>query len=279
MAYKTILVHVDDTDRSKAQLDVAIRLALDHQAYLVGAYLVSTPEISPSVAALLPHEIAEMRVREAGAAQHRAEDTFRAATAAAGLSAIEWRAPAGDPLNAAVANGRCADLIVVGQRDARDPDGVFAQELVSITLLASGRPTLVVPYIGALRALGQRVLVAYDGGREATRAIADAMPILRSAKQVNVVTVNADGAMRQGSAQPGSHLALWLERQGVNAQIAPSDTTDISIGEWFLSRAADLGTDLIVMGGYGHTRLRELVLGGVTRTMLETMTVPVLMSH
>jgi nucleotide-binding universal stress UspA family protein len=279
MAYKTILVHLDDGDRSKAQLDVAIRLARDHEAYLVGAYLASTPEISPSIAALLPLEVAELRVREAGAAQHRAEERFRAATAAAGLAAIEWRAPAGDPLVAAVSNGRCADLIVVGQRDQRDPGSAFAQELATITLLASGRPILVVPYIGVQATPGERVLVAYDGGREATRAIADAMPILRRAKQVNVVTVNPDSALHAGSTRPGSHLALWLQRQGVNASIAPSDTTQIGIGEWFLSRASDLGTDLIVMGGYGHTRLRELVLGGVTRTMLETMTVPVLMSH
>jgi nucleotide-binding universal stress UspA family protein len=279
MSFKTILVHADDNPHCKQRLDVAIRFGLHFEAKLVGIYLVPTAELTPSVAALLPADVVARRLRETGEAQARAETLFRQATAAAGLTAIDWRAPSGKPVSAAVAHARCSDLTVIGQPDPDRPDFVFLEELAQTVALSAGRPILIMPYAAPATSLGQSVLVAWDGGREASRAIADAMPILTRARQVKVMLIHAGTEENPVDAFSKSQLASYLGSHGIDANIHYHDIADISIGDWLLSRAADLGIDLIVMGAYAHTLFRDLVLGGVTRTMLQSMTVPVLMSH
>lgn len=278
MSLKTLLVHLDSGKRSQQRLAAAVRIATDFRAQLVGVYLVRGIELAPSVAALLPPDLIERRSRELADAQREGEDVFRRTTAAAGISA-QWRAPAGPPLEAAVAHGRCADLFVMGQSDSTDPESVFVDELIATTILATARPTLIVPHVGTRPTLGENALVAWDGGREASRAVADALPFLERAKRVTVVAVNQDSGAHPVDAPAVARLTSYLHAHGIAAIVDRDSVSDISIGERLLSRAADLGSDLIVMGGYAHTRLRELVLGGVTRTMLEKMTVPVLMSH
>jgi nucleotide-binding universal stress UspA family protein len=279
MSFKTILVHLDDSEHRKSRLDAAIRLAVDFGAQLVGVYLVAGTDLPPSVAAMLPPKAVERRVRELADAQHEAEQLFRQAAAAADVRSVDWRAPAGPPIAAAVAHGRCTDLLVMGQSDPGDLTTLFAEELVTTTMLSSGRPSLIVPYTGCRPTLGENVLIAWDGGREASRAVADALPILERAKQVNVLTVRAESDGHTADGQAAARLTAYLRAHGVDIGVNRSDVPEIKVGEWLLSRAADLGSDLIVMGGYGHARLREFVLGGVTRTMLQAMTVPVLMSH
>jgi nucleotide-binding universal stress UspA family protein len=279
MSLKTVVVHADDSPRLNQRLDAAIRLARGFDAELVGVYIVSTPELVPSVAALLPPDVVAQRLRETGDAQHRAENLFRQATAAVGLGALDWRAPAGPAIAAAVAHARCSDIVVVGQPKSGDIDPLFDGELVTTVMLSAGRPTLIVPHIGARPTLGENVLIAWDGGREAARAIADALPILVRARQVVITSINEDPDRPAVNAQAQSRLAAYLRRHGVEPQVKQYDGRRADVSEALLSRAADLGTDLIVMGGYGHPRLREMVLGGATRSMLRTMTVPVLMSH
>ena len=279
MALKTLLVHVNDKPQCKQQLNFAIRLALDFDARLVGIYLVPTHELTPSIAALLPNDVVARRLQETGVAQAQAETLFRQAAQVAGLTAIEWRAPSGDPVAAAVAHARCADLTVIGQPEADQPDFRFLEELAQTVALSAGRPTLFTPYAGLGRPPGQRVLVAWDGGREASRAVGDALPILARAKHVTVTAIHRDESDRIADEAATSRLADYLHSHGIDAKVDHSSIEDISVGEWLLSRSADLDIDLIVMGAYAHTRLRELVLGGVTRTMLRSMTVPVLMSH
>jgi hypothetical protein len=164
-------------------------------------------------------------------------------------------------------------------------------------LVGAGTPLLFVPAVDALPAdadgaprCGHRVLVAWSPTRESTRALRDAMPLLAGAEQVELVTL----AEADGSAPDLDGVRSYLQRHGVTARVhvlprgsAPLSagllgggwTPDVPVAEALLSHAADTGADLIVMGGYGHARLRELALGGVTRTMLKSMTVPVLMSH
>jgi nucleotide-binding universal stress UspA family protein len=278
MSLKTILVHLDRSKRSQQRLDAAVRIAADFRAQLVGVYLVDHTELAPSVAALLPSDLVERRSREHADAQGESEAVFRRTTAAAGIGA-EWRAPAGPPLDAAVAHGRCADLFVLGQSDSADPESVFVDELIATTILATARPALIIPHVGVRPTLGENALVAWDSGREASRALADALPLLERAKSVTVVAVNQDSGAHAVDGPAVARLTTYLHAHGIAAVVDRDSVADISIGERLLSRAADLGSDLIVMGGYAHTRLRELVLGGVTRTMLAEMTVPVLMSH
>ncbi|MGE5087501.1 MAG: universal stress protein [Candidatus Levyibacteriota bacterium] len=279
MAFKSLMVHLDDSERSAQRLGLAVRMASRFGAGLIGVYLVPTSELTPTLAALLPDESVQRRLADSGEAQRNAEAVFREATGAGRIANAEWRAPAGYAMDAAVAHARCADLAIIGQPDPDHGESDFARRLAEHVLLGAGCPALFVPYTGADAGLGTRVLVAWDGGREASRAIRDALPILETAKQVDVVSLAREPADAEAIALAQPRLAGYLRAHGIDARFKRFDGDPIQGGERLLSQAADLGSDLIVMGGYAHSRSRELILGGVTRTMFESMTVPVLMSH
>jgi nucleotide-binding universal stress UspA family protein len=276
MAWKTLLVHVDNAPSSRSRLDVAFRLAREFDAGIVGVYLVRGTTMTPSGAALLPSDVAAERLDEFSDAQHEAEAAFLAAANAAGVRDVSWRAPAGALVDSMVLAARATDLAILSQQDPRRGG---TDTFASTVILSCGRPTLVVPYIGAPADFGSHVLVAWDGGREATRAVGDAMPLLARAQKVSVIAVDNDKDDAVDERLSAARLSAWLAAHGVTADIDRQESGNVGIGEWMLSRAADLSANMIVMGGYGHARLRELVLGGVTRTMLRSMTVPVLMSH
>lgn len=279
--YQTILVHLDRSAESQRRRGIAIELAGAFGGKLVGVYLDDAPEITPSIAALLPNGVVAEHLRKAGEVQRAAEEAFRQAAGAARLQDIEWRAPSGPPIDAAVAHGRCADLLVVGQPRPGETGSVFYTRLVAAVLMETGRPILVVPYVGAPASMGGNVLVAWDGGREASRALADGMPLLARAKRVTVGCVDPGAAARGVDDAARERVAVYLRRHGVAAHIENDNIgdSDIAFGDWLLSRVADLSCDLIVMGGYGHPRWRERILGGATKAVLSAMTVPVLMSH
>jgi nucleotide-binding universal stress UspA family protein len=281
MTYQTILVHIDQGTGSRSRLGIAIGLARDFAARLVGVYFNDAPEITPSLAAVLPKDIVERHAQNAVEAQRVGEDAFRQAAAGAGVTDVEWRVPAGSPIDAAVAHARCADLIVVSQPDPAQAGWSFAAQLVAAVLLEGGRPVLVVPYVGAPEIIGMNVMVAWDGGREASRALADALPILVRARQVSVACLDPGASAHGADAAARDRLAAYLHRHGIAARIEHDNLGegDVAVGDWLLSRVSDIGCDLIVMGGYGQPRWRERVLGGATRTLLATMTVPVLMAH
>ncbi|HZQ60145.1 MAG TPA: universal stress protein [Casimicrobiaceae bacterium] len=281
MSYQSILVHVDDGERVVVRLGAAARLARSYDAELIGAYAVPTTAITPSVSAVLPDSVVEQRLARMGEAQDAAEALFRAAAARARVAAAEWRAPAGDAVDALVDHARCTDLVVIGQRDPDDDNSAFVESLANAVVLQSGRPVLVVPYTAAPGALGTSVLVAWNSTRESARAVADAMPLLARAEKVFVLSIDTD----EEDDETPSHLnreqrlASWLRYHGIEAVPRHFEWRDVDVGELILSQSADVGADLIVMGAYSHSRLQEMVLGGVTRRVLEAMTVPVLMSH
>jgi nucleotide-binding universal stress UspA family protein len=166
---------------------------------------------------------------------------------------------------------------VVGQPNSHAPQDNDAVTVT--TVMTSGRPVLAIPFAGDFPTLGERVLVAWNASREAARAVNDALPLMAAAKQVTVLAINPQrGIGRQGDV-PAADIALHLARHGVKAEAAHTVANDISDGEALLSYAADVGADLIVSGAYGHSRARELVFGGVTRTLIAEMTAPVLLSH
>ena len=166
------------------------------------------------------------------------------------------------------------DLAVVGQ--AQREHGASDDLMIEGALFESGRPLVVVPYIQRRGLTLERVLVCWDGGRTAARAVADAMPFLERAKAVDIVIVAEE---RKNDEITGTTMSEHLARHGVAAQVKRMARGDIAIEDVILSYAADSGADFMVMGGYGHSRLREFILGGVTRGILASMTVPVLMSH
>lgn len=276
MAYRTLLVHVDDRTSSQNRLAYAVALARREAAELVGLYVVPGTDLAPSTAAMLGSDAVVRRLERFSEMQHAAEQRFRAAVAAAGVDA-QWRAPAGPSIETAIAHARTTDLVVVGQRDPSEPG--FGDALVSGVLLSAGRPVLVVPSTGAPASVASRVLIAWNGGREAARAVADALPLLARAERVCAVGVDESRESSVDERLSDSRLRQWLARHDIAIDVEREPVRGMGVGEWLLSRAADLGSDLLVMGGYAHARMRELVLGGVTRTMLGAMTIPVLMAH
>ncbi|MGB7541072.1 MAG: universal stress protein [Burkholderiales bacterium] len=274
MSYKTLLVHLDSGARCPVRVELAISLARRFDAYLVGVNALTAVRIPGYVSAEAGDTFRQAQERTVREQAAESEAAFRRAVGQAGLPQTEWRNAAADALDAVTLHARYADLVVIGQPDdASGVDRGFAGRLV----LGAGRPILVVPFAGEFRTLGKRVLVAWNAGPEATRAVTDAIPLLRQAEAVQVLAFNPSPGPH--GAMPGTDIGLYLARHGVRIEVNEDYNPDIDVGNEILSRAADLGSDLIVMGAYGHSRLQQLIMGGATRTILESMTVPVLMSH
>jgi nucleotide-binding universal stress UspA family protein len=225
----------------------------------------------------IPPEVIDTQLADNQSAAKAAFDRFAAATTRAGVSAepVTLSASAAGSGDQFARIARRFDLAIIGQAE---PDGGTVEELIAeSTLFESGRPLIVVPYIqkGSLKL--DRVMVAWDGSRQAARAIADAMPLLEKAGKVELVIVANERGKEDEieGADMGEHLA----RHGLDVDVKRIPGGDIDVADALLSHVADSGTDFIVMGGYGHSRLREFVLGGVTHSILKSMTVPVLMSH
>ena len=283
MALRDILVHLDETRGAAARLALAVEIARRNDAHLAGLFAVEPISFSAMAAPGGPdfaaaeafQEIQEQHRQARLAVGKKLGARFKDEARRAGI-ASEWRVVETDSASAVTLHARYADLAIIGQDDPDNP--AVAAGVAQSALLGSGRPVLVVPFIGA-KSLGERVLVAWNATREAARAVNDALPLIEGAKQVTVLSINpARGIAGEGDV-PAADIAHHLARHGVKAEAAHTRTEDIGIGEVILSRAADLGADLIVMGGYGHSRAREFVLGGATRTLLQHMTVPVLLSH
>jgi nucleotide-binding universal stress UspA family protein len=277
MSLKDVLVHVGTDPACASRIEVAARLATWHDAHLTGLHVMAAPPIPGYIEVELPRQVHELQAQRLREDAERARHVFDTGVRAVGISRVEWRAVEGGLLQTARLHGRYFDVVVVGQGvDVEDPTGelaVLPEELA----LSIGRPVLVIPRYGAFPAVGDHVLVGWNGGREAARAVNDALPLLRRAQKVTVLSVDPGDHPEQRI--PSADITLHLARHGVTAAAAQTRAADISVGDVLLSYAADIGADLIVCGAYGHSRLREMVLGGATRHLLRHMTVPVLMSH
>jgi nucleotide-binding universal stress UspA family protein len=275
--YKTILAHFDSTERAATRLRVAASIAGDFDAHLATVYSIVSPLYSePFVAdggAFVAQELLRFQERkdaDARAAFDRLVPTFG--------RPVEWRGEAGDPATVVNEHSRYADLVVVGQYDDDQPNDT-TPDFIGRVIMGAGRPVLVVPYAGTFEAVGRRVMVSWNASREAAIAVTAALPILRRATDVQVTTFNARSGRGGHGDIPGADIATFLARHGVKANVSGSTSKELDIGSQILSRADDYQSDLIVMGGYGHSRAFEFVMGGATRTLLEAMTVPVIFAH
>jgi len=279
MDYATIMVHLDASKQLHQRLHLAVQLALAYRAKLVGLLALGRPD---------PRTIRDLvdddRYLASCNAWHRrvseaAHRTFEGATGVAPIR-TEWRAPEWGTAHTVQVDAHLADLVVLGQPEPSRELSLLDDHFVEAVILHCGRPVLIVPYAGWFPSIGTRVLVAWNGSREAARAIRDALPILSRADSVDIIQYLQPDVADDPWRSPAQHAVSWLAEHGVRANLeevmleAGDDP-----GQLLLSRAADKNSDLIVMGAYGHARVRELVLGGVTRTLLQSMTVPVLMSH
>lgn len=277
MGYKTILAHFDAGRTAPARLEIAIQLAQKFDAHVACLYALSvTP--TPSHAAEAGQILVDAQRRVRAETLENARRAYDECVRRMGYERVEWRGSNDDALGAVALHARYADLVVIGQKNEEWPSGV-GKEFEERLLLAAGRPVLIVPYAFERRGLGERIIVAWNASREAARAASDALPLLRRAKQVQVVAFNPSRWGAVHGEMPGADIGLMLTRHGVRVTVSQYEARDIDVGNLLLSRAFDFSADMIVMGAWGHSRLQELVVGGVTRTLLQSMTVPVLMSH
>ena len=279
MTYRSLLVFLDSDPMCAARTQVAMRLAQDLDCHLVGVAptgIVELPMFPEAATALA--EFSALAWDSLRDHAEQATQRFRDACRAAGVKSFEVVVDESDKAPSVVRHAHCSDLTVLSQADPTARGHRVAQAFVEQVVLYSARPTLILPYAGSFETVGRNAMVAWDDSREAARALSDALPLLRQAEHVQIVSWSESPDSENNLRQRLDALSKWLMWQGVSASVRV-ETTDIDIADAMLSHAADSNTDLLVMGAYGHARWSERVLGGATRGLLAAMTVPVLMSH
>ena len=279
MSYKTIAVHLEAGPRCATRVALAARLAIRHGSRLVGIAATGLPDVIVAMNSAVTEAIECIALSVADLRNHAeaAARDFDRECRRAGVASFQSEVVIDEAVDAVVRLGRCSDLIVVGQTDVAGPVQGVAFDFPQQVLLHAGPPVLVVPYAGSFSSLGERILVGWKDTREAARALRDALPLLREARRVSLVEVGPP----RPEARDDDSLALastWLASHAVVFD-AHREIELADVGDQLLSRASDLGADLVVCGGYGHSRLREWALGGVTKHLLAHMTVPTLFSH
>ena len=257
--------------------DFAVSLAESFDAHVLGVAFAYDPIIPISDMGGVPPAFIDSQRAEADAIARTAVSRFEKAAKSAGISAesLKMDASVSGASERFAKMARRFDLAVVGQPESEKS---VAEILIDEgVLLGSGHPVLVIPYIQKSGLKLDRIIVCWDASRAASRAIADAMPFLQMAKQVDVVMVS--GKPAESDEIAGADLGQHLARHGLKVDLKRMTSPDTDVAAMVLSYAADSSADMIVMGGYGHSRLREFVLGGVTRAVLSSMTVPTLLSH
>jgi nucleotide-binding universal stress UspA family protein len=296
MALKDILVGVDPSTAGEGRLKLALNLVRAHKAHITACYimreehaapgpilpgvpvnpgpgLLVAPQAGPTLADTVPTPISPAS-REAERAE-QVEELFRTELRAHGLGG-EWHLLSPGETAVFINLAKSFDLTILGQLSPEIRSTGFRPDEI---VIATGRPVLVVPYAGAFDTVGRRALVAWDGTREAARAANDALPLLENAEAVTVMFVGARETALEEHHPSIERMVHHLQRHGIAARAEETLHGDLRISDVLLSRAADLAVDLLVAGAYHHSQLREALVGGVSRELLDHMTVPVLMSH
>jgi nucleotide-binding universal stress UspA family protein len=280
MSYRSLLVFLDQSPTCSARTQVAARLATALDTHLVGLAPTGVVDMMPFQES--GSALTEFAARAWDTLRDRAEKAtqrFSDDCKTARVKSFEAVIDEADEATSLVRHAHCSDLCILTQTDPGADGDWAARQLVERVVLQSARPTLIIPRTGKFETIGHNILVAWDDSREAVRAMTDALPLLRLARSIHVVSWNETGAKNDKALRQGlDALQNWLMWHGVTAR-ARSETCDGRIAEAILSTAATLNADLVVMGAYGHARWSERILGGATRGLLSSMTVPVLMSH
>lgn len=279
MSYKTIMVHVDRSRHAAARIQLAAELARRQDAHLIGIAMTGVSRIAYGEGPELQNDPAWIPyVNQLRAlATHTLAD-FVAAAQRLDVKSFEQRLVEDEPTGGMLRHGQFTDLIVVGQTDPDDGDASTMPDFPEQVAMNSGRPVLIVPHSWKQAEVGRQALIAWDGSLESIRAITSALPLLKAAKDVKLAVFNPRAQSHLDGDLPGNDMALYLARHGVKIEVTRR-VTGSGVGDALLTFADETGSDLLVMGAYGHSRFREIMLGGVTQTILDSMTVPVLMSH
>lgn len=287
MSYKTILLHIDESSRLTERIGLAAALALQQHSHLICVAMTGVSRF------LYHNELVDEQDPHLALHLNYLRDKARGLLhdcgprlEQLGLRNVEQHVVDDDAGAGLSQQARCADLVVIGQADPQRANPVLLGDLAGHVVIHAGRPVLIVPHAATPAAVPGRILIAWDGGKEAARAVTAALPLLQGAQRVHVAIFDPElNGMAHGEP-PGTDLARYLARHGVGCEVVLRQSTKPGlfmaappVGPALLTMAADLSCDLLVLGAYGHSRLRETLLGGVTRSVLETATLPVLMAH
>jgi nucleotide-binding universal stress UspA family protein len=284
MSYKTILIHLNDEHRAPGLLRAALSIARPSGGHVKGLSVMPPVIIIPDIEGGAGAVIDDHREAYRGQVA-RLKTLFERATAEMPEVSREWTAldcenenPFGIPASVVVAEARSADLVIASQDN---PDWALTGHLdvAEQIVMESGRPVLVMPKTERAGPLGERILVAWNNSRESARAAFDALPLLRTAKEVRVLWVNPEASKRTAGDLPGFDLCAALARHGVHCEAAGVPASDARAGHALLDAADGFKADMLVMGCYGHSRLREMILGGASNHILHHAPMPVLMAH
>ncbi|MDP9927937.1 universal stress protein [Variovorax paradoxus] len=280
MNFRTIVVHLDRSDRCAARAALAAQWARAHESHLVGLVptglwegVIPADAIATGMTDYIADAATHLRLRAEAVSREFRKDIHES-----GPLSYEARLVDGATIDAVVRHGRASDLLVLGQDDEPDAKDTTVRGLVQQVLMEAGRPLLIVPCAGNFSGPAKNVVVAWDGSRESTVALHVALPALRRASRVTLLSFRRSGGEGDEQRLLVPQMIQFLLRQGIQAR-SERGVTEIDIADALLSRVSQLDADLLVMGGYGHSRLRERVLGGVTQQILAQMTVPVMMAH
>jgi nucleotide-binding universal stress UspA family protein len=281
MSYRDLLVHLDDSEICAERVAAAVALAKREGARLTGIALALESTISTYIGVDFPKSLTEAQQDIVRQAAQSAVDKFEAAAKEAGIdhqarivTCSATKAPARLAFFA-----RHADLIFVGQPNPDEKGKAFQESMLENIIHNSGRPVYVVPYIGRHEVKNRKAVIAWDGSKKAVRAVNDAIPLLQARKEVIVLVVNPKKRSAEYGGQQGENLVAHLERYDINVKVAERTNPDLSVDTIIQNFISDSGADLLVMGAFGHSRLREKAFGGVTDSILHQMIVPVLMSE
>lgn len=280
MVLKDILVLLDSSDASERRLSVACELARRHDAHLRGLHVI---DLAGTGSLLFADDVAAIRLADQLRAQaladaQKLEEKFRAHMRAEGLP-YEWTLDEGIAPEVVTQYARIADLAILGQNNPDNPSVTAGGVILEQVLFGSGRPVLMVPYAGTFEPVGHKILVGWTPTREAARAVNDMLPLMVPGAEVSIFSIVPREDMIERPGALTGAVAEHLTRHGAKTTGHEIVSAEISPADLMLNTASDEGSDLLVIGAYGHSRLRELVVGGVTRTLLENATIPVLMSH
>jgi nucleotide-binding universal stress UspA family protein len=280
MSYKTILVHVTESRHLDPRVEAAANIALAEDAHLIGVAITG--------AATHLYELAALNPADPGIAPYleilrqQAEDAlkrFENIAQGIGVNSFEARLIENETALGVSLQARHCDLTVLGQIDPNESSAVIDTDFPEFVIMNSGCPGLVIPYINSAATVGHNALIAWNASVEAARTVHHAIPLLQRAKTVGIVIFNPESEPEDVyGVPPGIDIKHYLARHNIRADII-TKSIDGDIGHALLSLATHLTSDLLVMGCYGHSRFREILLGGVTRTILRSATIPVLMSH
>lgn len=273
MAIRNILLHAFEGEAGNTVRDVAFGLAQKHDSHVSALSIVDNTPIPAYVVPYVPVNLSDTYIEEARKTAENVETQTRAEAEKQGVR-LDWNYEEGDLCGHMNVHARYADICVVGQGTGSDVPVGPANLLPDELILGSGRPVLIVPYGYKTDGLGKKILVAWNGSAQATRAVHDAMPLLQNADNVRILSVGGPE-----NHLPGAEIGAHLAQHNVNAEAHHAVEDGLSTAETIAENVSDWGADMVVCGAWGHSRLRETVLGGVTRHLLRNMTVPVVMSH